>query len=432
MERHKDKGGKGKMKMVKFFFLVLFLLLILTGCWDKKELEELSYVVAIGLDLPKGIDLEEEQAVDVTFQFSNPKLNIKGASQSGELESKDVITLTAPDLVTARNMANSFVTREISFSHNKVMIISEELARKEFFYRLLSTSAKDREVRRETNVIVTDGKASEFILKNNPEMMVRPHRYYQFLIDRATETGLVPESTLNRFFAITDADADLFLAIYGSSKENSNETGFQDEDQYTAGQVPKKGGNPVQLIGSAVFKEGKMIGTLTGEETRITRLLDNTSKIRDMFSSFQDPLDKRYKIGVRLKKINNTKVKVTLRNGPPKIDVYYPVEIKILSVPSLIDYADNLENQKILKEALEKKMKENAEKLIEKTQKEYKAEPFYWSLYVRPLFSTVKEYEEWDWNNKNYPFADIDVKLDIDFTGFGKQLKESDIEKVLD
>ena len=77
-------------------------------------------------------------------------------------------------------------------------------------------------------------------------------------------------------------------------------------------------------------------------------------------------------------------------------------------------------------------MKENAENLIEKTQKEFKSDPFYWSLYVRPLFRTVKEYEEWDWTNKNYPFADINVTMDIAITGFGKQLKESNVEKVND
>ena len=135
---------------------------------------------------------------------------------------------------------------------------------------------------------------------------------------------------------------------------------------------------------------------------------------------------------MRIKKTNSTKVKVSLRNGPPKIDVIYPVEIRVLSVPSMIDYADNKENQKKLKIALESKMKENAENLIEKTQKEFKSEPFYWSLYVRPLFRTVKEYEEWDWTNKNYPFADINVTMDIAITGFGKQLKESDVEKVND
>ena len=419
------------MKRKGCLSFLLSLIFVLTGCWDQKELEERSYVVAIGLDLPKGIDIDKEQAVDVTLQFSNPKLNVKGASASTESsERQDIITLTAPDFVTARNMANSFVTREISFSHNKVLIVSEELAKKEIFFRLLSTSFKDREMRRETNMIVTDGKASEFISKNRPEMMVRPHRYYQFLIDRATETGLVLKSTINHFFAITDGDADLFLAMLGSSKGHKN--GFQDEDQYIAGQVPKKGGNPVELIGTAVFKEGKMIGKLTGEETRIAGMLDNTSNIRDMFSSFPDPLDNRYKIAVRIKKNRSTKVKIKLRNGPPKIDVTYPVEIRVLSVPSMINYADNIENQRKLKAALESKMKENAESLIKKTQEEFKAEPFYWSLYVRPLFQTVKEYEEWDWNKKNYPFADINVTMNIELTGFGKQLKESDIEKVID
>lgn len=419
------------MKRNKCSLLIIFsLALLLTGCWDKKEVEERSYVLAIGLDLPTGIDIEKEQAVDVTFQFSNPKLNIKGVSPSEGEEMKDVISLTAPDLVSARNMANSFVTREISFTHNKVLIVSEDMAKTEIFYRLLTTAFKDREIRRETSIIVTEGKASEFIAKNKPEMMIRPHRYYQFLIDRATETGLVPESTINRFFAITDGDADLFLAMYGSYKPKKD--GFQDEDQYIAGQVPKKGGNPVQLIGSAVFKEGKMIGKLNGEETRITRLLDNTSNIRDLFSSFQDPLDKRYKIAVRIKKTQKNKIEIKRLNGSPIINVSYPIDMKILSVPSMVNYVENIENQKKLKKAIEEKLKENAEKLIEKTQTEFKTEPFYWSLYVRPLFNTVKEYEEWDWNNKRYPFADIHVKVDLSITGFGKQIRESDIEKVID
>lgn len=419
------------MNRLRVLLLLCLPMLVLCGCWDKKEVEERTYVVAIGLDLPRGIDIEKDQALDVTLQFSNPKLNVKGASPTEGTE-KDFITLTAPDLVTARNMANSFVTREISFGHNKVLIVSEELARTETFYRLLSTAIKDREIRRETNILVTEGKAAEFIAKNKPELLVRPHRYLQFLIDRATETGMVPESTINRLFAITDGDADLFLAMYGSIHEKDKEIGFHDEDQYTAGQVPAKRGNPAQLIGSAVFKEGKMIGTLTGEETRVSRLLDNTSKTRDMFSSFPDPLDKRYKIAVRIKKANKVKVKVTLRNGPPKLDVYYPIEMKVLSVPSMIDYASNRKNQKILKTALEKRLKENADKLIKKTQEEFKTEPFYWSLYVRPLFKSDKEYQEWDWNNKRYPYAEITVRTDVEITGFGKQFRESDMKKVLD
>ena len=420
------------MKKIGSCFLLFLILTVLTGCWDRKEAEEYSFVTVIGLDMPKGIDIEKEQAVDVTFQFANPKLNVKGAPLSDKSEQKDIITLTAPDLVTAKNTVNSFVTRQILFSHTKALVVSEELARTEYFFRFLSSAIKEREVRREISLIVTEGRAEEFISKNKPELNVRSHRYYRFLIERSRETGLVPASTINRFFSITEADADLFLAMYGSVKGKKDEE-FKDEDQYIAGQVPKKGGNPVQLMGSAVFKEGKMIGKLTGEETRISILLDNTQNIQDMYSSFADPLDKKYKIGVRIEKNEKTKVKVKLRKGrPPKIDVYYPVEIEILSIPSMVNYGDNLENQRLLKRTIASKMKKNAEKLIKKTQKEFKSDAFYWSLYVRPLFSTVKEYEEWDWTNKNYPYADINVTMDVQIIGFGKQLRESEMKKVTD
>jgi spore germination protein KC len=411
---------------------ILVLVSFLTGCWDRKELEQMSYAIAIGLDFAEGIDLKKRQAVDVTFQFSNPKLNIKGVTGQEDKADRNIITLTAPDFITAKNTANSFVTRQISFSHAKTIVVSEELAKSEMFLRFISTALKEREVRRETSIIVSEGKASEFIKHNKPEMDIRPHKYYQFIIDRSVETGLVPEASINRFFAITDGDADLFLAIAGSVSEKKGENGFHEEDQYLAGNVPKDGGNPVQLIGSAVFKEGKMIAKLTGEETRASLLLDNTSKVEDMFVSFTDPLDKKYKVAVRVKKKTPTDVKIKKRKGPPKINVTVPIEIELLSVPSMVDYAGDIKNQKILKNWIANEIKKNIVPLIEKTQKEFKSEPFYWSLYVRPLFSSTKEYEEWDWSNKNYPFAHIDVSVTVEIVGFGKQMKESEMEKVKD
>jgi spore germination protein KC len=414
------------------FVVILILVCLLTGCWDRKELEQMSYTTAIGLDIPEGVNLKEMQAVDVTFQFSNPKLNIKGATGQEDKGERNIITLTAPDFITAKNMANSFVTRQISFSHAKTIVVSEELAKSDMFFRFIGTALKEREVRRETSIIVSEGRASEFIRKNKPEMMIRPHKYYQFIIDRSVETGLVPEATINRLFAITDGDADLFLAISGSVSEKREGSSFQEEDQYIAGSVPKKGGNPVQLIGSAVFKEGKMIGKLTGEETRVSLLLDNTSRIEDMFVSFNDPIERNYKIAVRVKKKTATDINIKLRKGPPKISVKVPLEVELLSVPSMVDYAGDMKKQMILKKWIAKEIENNMIALVEKTQKVFKSEPFYWSLAVRPLFSTTKEYEEWDWTNKNYPFADITIDVQVDIIGFGKQLKESEMEKVKD
>nr|WP_263327447.1 Ger(x)C family spore germination protein [Neobacillus sp. Marseille-Q6967] len=420
------------MSSLKFIGVLVCALCFLTGCWDRKELEQMSYAVAIGLDLPEGIDIEKTQSMDVTFQFSNPKLNIKGASGEEDDPNMNVVTLTAPDFVTAKNTANSFVTRQISFSHAKVIIVSEQLAKTELFYRFVASALKEREVRRETSIIVVNGKASEFIKKNKPELNIRSHKYYQFIIDRSVETGLVPESPINRLLAITDGDADLFLAIYGGITKKKNGEKFNEEDQYLAGDVPKQGGNPVQLTGAAVFKEGRMIGKLTGEETRCALLLDNTSKVEDMYVSYQDPLNEKFKIAARLKKKTATEVKVKLRKGPPLINVLLPLEFEVLSAPSMQNYADDWKKQKILKESLETQIKENMDALIMKTQEEFKSEPFYWSLYVRPLFSSTKEYEKWDWVNKNYPFAEIHVDVNVEIVGFGKQMKESEMQKVRD
>jgi spore germination protein KC len=405
---------------------------ILSGCWDKKELEQMSYTTVIGLDLPQGVDLNKEQAVDVTFQFSNPKLNVKGAPTGEEKPTSNTITLTAPDFVTAKNMANSSITRQISFSHSKAIIVSESLARKPVFFQFLGSALKEREMRRETNIIVVKGKASDFIKNNNPELMVSHHKYYQFIIERSVETGLVPESTINRLMSITDGDGDLFLAIYGDVNKQSKKNAFHEEDHYTAGEVPKEGGNPIQLMGSAVIKEGTMIGTLTGEETRGALLLDNTSKVEDMFVSYPDPLKKKYKVALRLKKKTNTKVKILLRSGSIKINVKVPVEAELLSIPSFVNYADDLKNQAILKKSVEENIKKNLIALVKRTQKEFKSEPFYWSLYARPLFLTVEQYEKWDWTRKRYPFADVSITVDVEITGFGKQMKESEINKVRD
>jgi spore germination protein KC len=55
------------MRAIKLLLLCMGIVCLLAGCWDRKELEQMSYTIAIGLDIPDHIDLNEKQAVDVTF-----------------------------------------------------------------------------------------------------------------------------------------------------------------------------------------------------------------------------------------------------------------------------------------------------------------------------------------------------------------------------
>jgi hypothetical protein len=67
-------------------------------------------------------------------------------------------------------------------------------------------------------------------------------------------------------------------------------------------------------------------------------------------------------------------------------------------------------------------MSANVNEVIKKTQEDYKAEPFGWSLYARKEFRTLKEYMEFDWM-KTYPRMDIKVDVELRFGEFGRQPK---------
>ena len=110
-------------------------------------------------------------------------------------------------------------------------------------------------------------------------METRPHKYFQFMIDHGIENGLIPDSTLFRFFKTTDRGTDLFLAMYTTAEKEKNPP-IKREDEYLAGQVNATGEiDDTQFIGSAVFKNGVMIGKLNGQETRIVNILDDTTNI---------------------------------------------------------------------------------------------------------------------------------------------------------
>ncbi|RSK25674.1 Ger(x)C family spore germination protein [Bacillus sp. HMF5848] len=414
--------------MVRKLLWAVVLMAIMTGCMDKKELEEQAYVMAIGLDLYKG----EKQNVWVTFQIANPEVGSTLAGGSTQEQAKETVTLLANDFITAKNTANSFISRDITLDHTKVLIVSEELARSKDFIRIIQSAMRSRELRRGVQIIVSKEKASDFLQNNKPALETRPHKYYQFMINRAKETGIIPESTVHRFFQLTEGDADLFLAMYATTKVEGEKKMDGMEDRYIAGNVPQKGGNQTQFIGSAVFKEGQMIDVINGEMTRLCLILDNTLNIKDMLATYPDPVNEKYYVSTRVIKKKPTLVDLKYyKDRPTEINVSVAIDLEIVAVPSLVNYSLK-ENREELRRSIRDGLNERFNKFIKKTQEEYKGDPFYWSLYVRKYFLTVPAYEEADWSKKIYPNAHINVSFDIENIRYGKIIRNSDLEKVRD
>ncbi|HYK75068.1 MAG TPA: hypothetical protein VEV44_18385, partial [Pseudoneobacillus sp.] len=266
------------IKVIGKSLCMILPLLLISGCWDQKQVEKRAYVYAIGLDKS-----EKENRFKITYLIVNPEYGTLATGGSTDAKPFEIISFETPDLITSRNLANVVVAKEVTYDLLKVFLVSEELAKDENFIRWIYDATKDREIRRDNYFIVTKENATDFLKENDPKLETRIQTFFNLILERGIETGVIPNSELHRFFKITEADADLFLAIYGTTRKEDEEHQPKEEDDIWAGQLNTKGiTNKTQFLGSAVFKEGKMIAKLTGEETRISVLLNDTLDTSDI------------------------------------------------------------------------------------------------------------------------------------------------------
>ncbi|MFT4412721.1 Ger(x)C family spore germination protein [Fredinandcohnia humi] len=398
--------------------LSLFLLLnCLTGCWDQIEIDKRAYVLGIGIDKSK-----DKGFIKVSYLISNPEVgSIQQGGGAANEPPHEIITFEAASFISSRDIANSIIAKSITYDILDIIVISEDMARSDEFIRYIYDATKDREIRRDTKLIVTKEKASDFLKNNKPKLETRLHEYFELILDNTNDIGLTTASQLNVFFRITEADADLFLAIYATTKEAEQPKDNGDKFDLIAGEMKIEGQtNKTQVLGSAVFKEGKMIGTLTGTETRLVQMLNKTMQNSTYYTSFPDPFDKEYRLAVRLKEKDKPKIVVDVSRPSPKIDATIPIAAEVLTDHSMVNYAEDVEKRNELREILEKDLEESFGKLIKKTKEEFKAQPFGFSLPARKSFMTIQQWEQYDWM-KSYPNATVDVNVEITLGEFGRQ-----------
>jgi spore germination protein KC len=403
-----------KTKTVCKLWLVFMIIFLLTGCWDRRELEDKAYVIGLGLDRSK-----IEGKIKVTMLLANPEVgSMQGGGGSTE-KPREIISFDTIDFIAARGAANTIVSRVISYDLLKVIVVSEDFAKDPEFFPILYDAAYDKEIRMNTYVAISKEKASQYFLNNRPKMETRPHKYFQYMIEHGIQNGLIPNSTLYRFFKTVDRGTDLFLAMNTTAKREHPK--IRGEDNYYAGQVNASGElDDTQFMGSVVFRNGRMVGKLTGQETNIVNTLDDTTNIKDFIIDIPSPFPGTIKqIAVRVMKRENNSVKMNLKGPRPKIVITLPLQFEVMSNPTNVDF-NKKKNREILKKQLARHFKIEHEKLLKKTQEKYKGVPYPLSLDANKYFVTNQELKKFNWT-KSYVNADISVKPEVEIVDYGKK-----------
>ncbi|CAH0169849.1 Ger(x)C family spore germination protein [Peribacillus simplex] len=405
-------------------WMIILSLFLLTGCWDKIELEEQAFVVVVGLD--KG----ENGLLDVTYQIANPQVGSTDRSKADKEKAYEIVTLSAPNLTVATQITNVSVTRNITLSHVKALIVGEELAKDNMFLHISETITKERGLRENVLFLVSKEKASEFIKHNKTPFETRPHKFYDLMGQRWKETGFVPLSTYQMYLKNTQHDAGAFLAIYSTAKNRKQEA-KKEEDENVAGEVKIRSGSHTQSIGSVVFKNGKAIDKLTGEETRLALMLQHDSDVQEWTTSFTDPIQTKEAIGTRIIIEKKAKINVNTKKSSPVITATVPVKVDIVSVPSLVNYSTNLEHGEKLKSHIEKELERKTDNVVKKSQNELKVDIFEFYYRARRKFLTMKQYERYNWM-KSYPNATVIIDYEVELYQFGEQVLPTNRQRVRD
>ncbi len=143
------------MKKSLFVFFFIITICLLTGCWDSQELNEVSIVT--GLAIEKGEDKKFRLSVEVinASEF---------AHNGGTGDAPSIVFSMEGDSVSelADKMNKGFI-RKLIYSHTRVLVIDEELARTGLV-GFLDFFERSGEIRNDFNILITRGvKASDII-----------------------------------------------------------------------------------------------------------------------------------------------------------------------------------------------------------------------------------------------------------------------------
>lgn len=163
--------------------LIITLSLLQTGCWNAREIDELAFVLSIGLD-------KAENGFKVTAQIANPETFSKTPSGAGAPQMAKpfwMVSSTGATIFEAiRNMA-SISSRRIFWSHIKIIVISEQLARSNTL-EIFDFFSRNPELRLRTLVSVTPEEAGK-LLEVVPMMERDPAIYLEKAIENKNLTG---------------------------------------------------------------------------------------------------------------------------------------------------------------------------------------------------------------------------------------------------
>ncbi|MDB5083551.1 MAG: hypothetical protein JWN30_437 [Bacilli bacterium] len=292
-----------KLKLFRVLVFSLFFCLLLTGCWDRKEINDIAFVLATGID-------KESNLYRVTLQIALPGQmgaigSAGGSGGTGGGKSWLLDSATGNSIRDANQRQQESLSRLLYFSHRRIIVIGENMARAgiEPIIEVISSVPQNRV---SSYVLATRGAAKN-ALNNQTKMEKFPAEKIRKVADIWMNNPPTIKDVAN---VLQTEGIDLTLPLLAEVKKN----------QLTPEDVKEY----INIDGLAVFKRDKLVGSLEGNQAR--GILLATNKAETPIVTFRVPqtngrvsiLCRNYKVDLQ-PTIQNNKINLTINF---KADVY--------------------------------------------------------------------------------------------------------------
>jgi spore germination protein KC len=403
--------------------LILAVLTIsLSGCYDQREIDDLAYPLAIGLDVG------EADILRMTLQLAAPLAiggggggESGGGGGGGEAETTSIITVDTPSIYSGLDMINNIISKEINLSHAKVIIISKKLAQ-EGVAKYIQAIVRGREFRADTFVLVSNEPPDEYLKNVKPVLESNPAKYYDLLLGK-DYASFFPDVRISdfHFSDVSDSIEPVAILTGANKKEDVGQLGEKaniaanerHEGIYEAGNIPVISELKNVVMGIAVFKNGMMAGTLNGAEAACYQMI--TGNYKHSFWSFPDAYDESKLVVMDIIQRKKPSITAQIKDDKAVVKIVLDLEGDFTSIQSNIAYED-------YPQPMEKKASEIIERevasMLKKTTEEYDSDICGIGRYVKGKFLTLDKWKNFNWDEKysSTEFS-INVKLKVRRTG---------------
>lgn len=385
--------------------VLIFLTLAISGCGGSKELDDMSYVLTIGVD-----NSDEPDKYIFSYRIAMPKV-FTGDGGGDSKEKTKVVSVKSVSLSESIRELVMATGRQIELSHASALFIHESVAR-QGIEQFISVVLRSQVYRNNITVLITKQEVKTVLEKNSAPFEVFQYRWIDSLQRSQEFVAGFSLNDIRSFYMNMNSPERAILTGLGTVSENTLERfaapplAKQSVPQYQPGTVPRSGGTELLVAGSAVFRDWKMVGSLSSGEAMGAMLL---GKGVNTVLNITDPLHKELSLGISIRS-EKPDIDVKLTDQRMKINIVVPVECQIEEQLSQINY-QHKKFKNTLEQQVGSALRGNIYAYFSAT-KPLGTDCLRLADYYRPKCSSYNEWAAFDWPEL-YKNAEVNVDVDV-------------------